>query len=633
MADILTEIKAKLPKDKEVTNINFEAANIIVYTKNKDFFLDNKGLIRTLVGEFKKRIELRPDPSIIMDLEKAEKEIKKIIPKEADISEITFDPQRSSVIIEAKKPGSAIGQSGENLKQIREKTLWVPLVKRTPGLKSKIIENIRKVLYENNDYRTKFLNQTGKRIYSDWVKGKKKGWVRTSFLGGGRQVGRSCILVQTSESRVLLDCGINPSANKENTYPYFDCPDFKVNEIDAVIVSHPHLDHSAMIPLLVKYGYTGPIYCTAPTRDIMALLALDYISIGFKEMQNAPYKTIDVKQMVKQTICLNYEEVSDITPDIRITLYNAGHTLGSAMVHLHIGNGLHNLLYTGDFNFERTRLLAPASTKFPRLETVIIESTYGAKDDILPTRKECEDYLLKIIKDTNKRGGKVLMPVLGVGRSQEVMLILEELMTKGTIPKMPIYVQGMVWDITAIHTAYPDFFNPSIRKAIFHENKNPFLSDVFTHVGSHKDMQKVIDSKEPCIIMATSGMMVGGASVEYFKALAENPKHSMVMSCYQPEGSLGRRLQNGEKEIAFSVSENRSEITKVKCEIHTIQGFSNHSSRSQLMAFLHKLNPKPKRIIVNHGESSKCLDLASSAHKTFRVETNAPRNLDGLRIR
>ena len=633
MADILSEIKSKLDKVHEVTNLTFEAANIIIYTKNKDFFLNNDGKIKELVQSFKKRIELRPDPSISMEMEKAEKEIKKHLPKEAEVTNITFDPQRSTVIIEAKKPGSAIGQRGENLKEIRRKTLWVPIVKRTPSIKSKIIDNIRTVLYENNDFRTKFLNQTGKRIYNGWIRGKKSGWVRTSFLGGGRQVGRSCILVQTPESRVLLDCGINPSANKDNTYPYFDIPEFKIQEIDAVVVSHPHLDHSAMIPLLVKYGYSGPIYCTAPTRDIMALLALDYISVGFKEAQNPPYNTADVKQMVKQTICLGYEEVSDITPDIRITLYNAGHTLGSAMVHLHIGNGLHNILYTGDFNYERTRLLAAAAIKFPRLETVIIESTYGAKEDTQPPRTECENFMIKEILATHKRGGKVLMPVLGVGRSQEVMLILEEKMRKGEIPKMPIYIQGMVWDITAIHTAYPDFFNPTIRKQIFHENKNPFLSELFTHVGGWKEMQKVIDSDDPCIILATSGMLVGGASVEYFKALAENPKHSLIFTCYQPEGSIGRRLQNGEKAISFLAGENRTEVTRVKCGIHTVQGFSNHSSRPQIMAFLHKLNPKPRRILVNHGESSKCLDLASSVHKTFRVETTAPRNLDGLRIR
>jgi uncharacterized protein len=633
MADILAEIMNKLSKEAEISLCNFEGANIIVYTKSKEFFLDNKGKIRELVGEFKKRIELRPDPSMIMDMEKAKKIIESTIPEEAMLGDILFDPQRSIAILEAEKPGVAIGKSGELLKIIKEKTLWVPVVRRTPSIKSKLIENIRGVLFENNDFRKKFLDDVGKRIYNGWIRGRKNEWVRLTFLGGGRQVGRSCLYLQTPESRILLDCGINVAAPQEHAYPMFDVPEFRINEIDAVVVSHSHLDHCAMIPLLIKYGYKGPIYCTEPVRDIMALLALDYISVGYQEIKNPPFSAGDVKQMVKQTICLNYEEVSDITPDVRITLYNSGHTIGSSMVHLHIGNGLHNLLYTGDMNYEKSNLLPAAVTKFPRLETVIIESTYGSKDDILPSRVECENQMFDIINTTAKRGGKVLLPVLGVGRSQEIMILLEKAMKEGKIPKVPIYLQGMVWDVNAIHTAYPDFFTAEVKRAIFHKDQNPFLSEIFKHVGSRKEMEKVIESGDSCIIMATSGMMVGGASVEYFKNLAENPKHSLVLTCYQGEGSLGRRLQNGEREIGYAAGGNKSSVTKVKCDIHTIQGFSGHSSRPQLMSFLHRLDPKPKRIIINHGENSKCLDLASSAHKALRVETNAPRNLDALRLK
>jgi len=633
MGDILKEILEHIPDSAEISNSGFEGANIILYTKNKEFFLDNQGIIKEIVNSIKKRIELRPDPSITMEMEKAKDIIKEILPEEAKVTNIIFDPQRSRVIIETEKPGLVIGKSGEFLKEIKKRTLWVPLIKRTPSIRSKLIENIRQVLYENNDFRRKFLDKVGRRIYSGWIRGKKNEWVRISFLGGGRQVGRSCLLLQTQESRILLDCGINVAAPQDKMYPIFDAPEFRLNEIDAVIVTHAHLDHSAMIPMLFKYGYNGPVYCTAPTRDIMSLLALDYISIGQKEIKDAPFSSTDVKTMVKHTICLNYEEVTDITPDVRLTLYNAGHTLGSAMAHLHIGNGLHNLLYTGDFNYETSNLLASAVTKFPRLETAVIESTYGGKDDNPPSRKESEAHLLSIINETFKNNGKVLMPVLGVGRSQEIMLIIEKAMREGKIPKKAVYLQGSVWDVTAIHTAYPDFFNNRVKKSIFHQNNNPFLSDIFKKVGSQKEMQQVIDSGDSCIIMATSGMMVGGASVEYFRHLAENPKHNLILTCYQGEGSLGRRLQNGEREISFPKGEGRSEVVQVKMGIYVIPGFSGHSSRNQLLNFVYHLDPKPKRIIVNHGESSKCLDLASSLHKLNRIETSAPRNLDALRLR
>ncbi|MDP3728583.1 MAG: beta-CASP ribonuclease aCPSF1 [bacterium] len=632
MADILNEIVAKLPKNAEISHTSFEAANIIVYTKSKEFFLDNRGEIKKLVSDFKKRIELRPDPSISLDIEQAEKIIRETIPAEANVDNIIFDAPRSTVIIETEKPGVAIGISGELLKIIKEKTLWVPIIRRMPSIRSKITENIRAVLYENNDSRKKFLNEVGKRIYNGWIRGRKNEWVRVTVLGAGRQVGRSCFLLQTPESRIVLDCGINPAAPEEFAYPHFDSPEFRINEIDAVIISHAHLDHSAMVPLLVKYGYSGPIYCTEPTRDIMSLLALDFISIGFKDARKPPFDVADVKQMVKQTICINYEEVTDITPDIRMTFYNAGHILGSAMTHLHIGNGLHNLLYTGDMLYDTSNLLAKAITKFPRLETVIIESTYGSKDDILPPRKESEDLFMDLIKKTIERGGKILLPVLGVGRSQEIMLMVERAVREGTLPKIPIHVQGLVWDVTAIHTTYPEFFNPIVRKQIFFEEKNPFLSDIFKRVGSQKEMQEVMHSEGSSIIIATSGMLTGGASVEYFKVLSENPKNIVILTSYQAEGSLGRRVQNGEKEISFASGESRSEVVKVRAEIAVIKGFSGHSSRPQLMAFLRNLDPKPKRVITQHGEASKCLDLASTVHKVMHVETSVPRNLDTIRL-
>ena len=153
---IVEEIKELLPSDAKVSSISFEGANIVVYTGNKEFFLDCNGVIREIVSKIKKRVELRPDPSICIDIEKAEKEIKKILPEEAGKVELNFDPQRSQVVIEAEKPGVAIGKSGENLKLIKKKTFWVPLVQRIPSIESKIIKNIRQVLYANDDYRRVF---------------------------------------------------------------------------------------------------------------------------------------------------------------------------------------------------------------------------------------------------------------------------------------------------------------------------------------------------------------------------------------------------------------------------------------------------------------------------------------------
>ncbi|HHE36551.1 MAG TPA: MBL fold metallo-hydrolase, partial [Candidatus Woesearchaeota archaeon] len=258
MSEIINEILKHLPKGK-INDAVFEGANIVLYTKNKDFFLDDKGIVKEVVNMIKKRIELRPDPGICMEQEKAEKIIKNIITEEAGIEQIIFDPQRSIVIIEVQKPGLAIGKQGENLQKIKKQTLWVPQIRRTPAIRSQLIENIRAVLYQNNDYRRKFLHKTGQRIYNGWLRREKKEeWIRLSFLGGARQVGRSCYFLQTPESRVLLDCGIDV-ANEEEAYPYLEAPEFKIKELDAVIVSHAHLDHSGLVPYLFKFGYRGPV--------------------------------------------------------------------------------------------------------------------------------------------------------------------------------------------------------------------------------------------------------------------------------------------------------------------------------------------------------------------------------------
>ncbi len=625
---IIKEILSQLPEEK-ISDACFEGANIVLYTKDKDFFLDNNGLIRKIVDNIKKRVELRPDPAITLDVEDAEKIIKEDIPEEAGVDKIIFDPQRSRVIIEAEKPGLAIGKQGDILRGIRKKTLWVPLIRRKPAIRSQLIENIRAVLYQNSDYRRKFLDKIGHRIYDGWMREKKNEWIRVSYLGGAREVGRSCLFLQTPESRILLDCGVNIASDKD-AYPYLESPEFNINDLDAVVLTHSHLDHCGFIPYLFKYGYKGPVYCTAPTRDVSALLLLDYVKIMRSNAKEPIFTVDDIKEMVKHTICLDYNEVSDITPDVRITLYNAGHILGSSMVHLHVGNGLHNLLYTGDMKFGKTRLLDPAVTSFPRLETLMIESTYGGRENILQSRKECENEFADIIKRTIERKGKVLVPVLGSGRAQEVLLIIEDLIRNNKLDKIPVFIDGMVWDVTAIHTAYPEFLNNNIRKLIFHKDQNPFLADIFKRVGSQKERTQVLEETGSCVILATSGMLVGGPSVQYLKELADNPKNSLVFVCYQGEGSLGRRIQRGEKEMSI---DSNKEITQIKMEVYTIEGFTGHSGRKQLLNFVYKCDPKPKKVIVNHGESSRCLDLASSLHKLNRVETAAPRDLEALRIK
>jgi KH/beta-lactamase-domain protein len=630
MADILKSIKEELRNDD--LEANFEGANIVLYTKNRQFFKEGDDKIKEVVSKIKKRIELRAEKSLLLSEEETQKTIKALIPEEAEITNIIFDVQRSVVVIEAKKPGLVIGKQGSILLNIKHSTFWIPVVQRSPSINSKITEKIRSVLYANNNYRRKFLNDLGKKIYTDWTSEKREMWVRLTYLGGGRQVGRSCLLLSTPNSKILLDCGINPALSEgTDKFPYLNVPEIgDINSIDAIVLSHAHLDHSGLVPYLYKMGYKGPIYLTAPTRDISSLLQLDLIGVAYKKAEFPLYKAEDIKEMVRHSICLEYGEVTDITPDIRITLYNAGHVLGSAQVHINIANGLHNFVYSGDTNYGKTRLLDSAVNRFPRVETLQLESTYGAKTDLLPPRKETEKRFIEFAKQTIARGGKVLLPELGLGHAQETMLRVEEAVRTGELPNVPVYIDGMIWDINAIHTAYPDFLSSAVRGQIFQDN-NPFLSDVFKRIGSPAERKNVLEGG-PCIIIATSGMLVGGASVEYFRNLADSDKNLIVFGCYQGAGSLGRQVQEGGKEINLG-KDYGNEILKIAMQVETLYGLSAHSGREELMQYINRMSPRPKKIIINHGEQSKSMDLASSIFKSYRIETVVPKNLETIRFR
>jgi len=619
-SELFERVRSNLP-NLEISDIKFEGCEIVLYTKDKDFFASDTTEIKELVTKLKKRIILRPDPSICIDVEKAEILIKNLVPDEAGLKDIYFEPEFGTVIIEAEKPGLVIGKGGEILKEIKKQTFWLPVVKRAPVIPSDVVKVLRELIHKESDFRKDFLDKVGKHIHSGW---KPTDWIRLTSLGGFREVGRSALLLQTPESKVLLDCGIKPGTNE---YPYLNVPEFDINKINAVVVSHAHLDHCGMIPYLYKIGYDGPLYLTAPTRDLMVLLCMDYIELSQREGSASPYSTKEIKEAVKHSICLDYDEVSDITPDMRLTLLNSGHVLGGSLVHIHIGDGMYNVLYTSDYKFDRTALFEPASNDFQRAETIITESTYGMKEDIMPKRQDAEAQLIEICKKTVERGGIALIPSFAVERSQDVMVILSRAGFE-----YPIYIDGMVWDATAIHTAYPEYFNKELQKLILQQGENPFTNKIFKRIGSEEERRKVLGAKEPCIIISTSGMLVGGPSVWWLKNLAENSKNSLIFVSYQAEGSLGRRIQKGWKEIPMEQNGKNMAIP-INLEIANINGLSGHSDQKQLLNYLSRLKQRPERIIVDHGESSKCIEFARTCHNIFRCETLAPKLLETIRLK
>ena len=626
--ELRQKIQSKLPPDVNVTGLEFEGPELVIYTDNPRKLADDAEIIRSLAKDLRKRVVVRPDLKVLADPEGAVKKIKDVVPKEAVLSDFYFDGETGEVVIEAEKPGLVIGRHGATLREITKLIGWTPKVVRTPPVRSSTIANIKDYLRSVQSERKAILKTVGRKIHRDIA--SKDQWVRITTLGGCREVGRSCMLLSTPESRIIVDCGVNVGSEDSPT-PYLYVPEvYPLNQIDAVVLTHAHLDHSGLVPMLYKYGYEGPIYCTPPTRDLVVLLQLDYIEVAGREGKRIPYDSSMIREALKHTITLNYGDVTDIAPDTKLTMHNAGHILGSSIAHFHVGDGLYNVAFTGDFKYERTRLFDPAVNNFPRLETLVIEATYGGANSIQPSRKEAESHFLRIVRDTIKRGGKVVIPAFAVGRSQEVMVVLEEAFRRKAIEEVPVYLDGMIYEATAIHTTYPEYLNNELRDLIFHRGINPFLAECFVQVTSAKQRSEIMDGP-PAVILATSGMINGGPIMEYLKGLGPDERNALVIVGYQAGGTLGRRIQKGWKEIPLSV-DGKTQTVKILMEVLTVDGFSGHSDRNQLMEYIRRIYPKPGRVLINHGDESNCLDLASSIYKRHRIPTMAPMNLETIRL-
>jgi len=562
-----------------------------------------------------------------MGKEEALKIIKAKIPEDAEVKDIYFNEPFCEVVIEAVKKGLVIGKGGEISKSIIMETGWTPNIMRAPTTESKTLTGIRRHLQRHADDRKKFLLKVAEKIYAEPKTSAHK-WVRYTGLGGFREVGRSCALLETENTKVLLDAGVNFSL--DDPYPYIDALGYPLSEIDAVIISHAHSDHNILLPYLYKLGFEGPVYSTYPTRDLMTLIQFDYIKVNVSNDNDIPFTEADVKQVLLQGIPREYREVTDIAPDMRMTFHNAAHILGSASVHLNIGEGVHNLVYSADIKYGITRLFDNIDIRYPRIETLVIESTYGAKDAVQTPRAEAEQQLLDVINETTQFGGNVLIPVFGVGRGQEICMVIENFYQKGLLTdKNKIYVEGMVREASAIHTAYPEYLRKSLERRIL-TNDSPFDSPIF-HEVTKDDRDKILKEKG-AIIITTSGMMNGGPVLDYFYKMAENKANTLVFVGYLAEGTLGRQIQQGLKTMPIS-DNGKTKKLNIEIRVENIDGFSGHSDFNQLMNYVGSLKPKPRKIIVGHGDPKRSVEFSKAVAQRFGISSTAIRNLDSLRLR
>ena len=626
----MSTILNNIPAEARITRIEYEGPRIALYTSNPAFLHKNSYVISEIVNSLKKRVVTRTEKAIRKPEPEAKAALAALIPGEAGPTSFFFDDALGEITVEAENPKFLSQEAGFDLGNAMDKTGWKIKVRKAPHISSTAIQNVYYALKASVDTREKFYRELGESIFRPRLTSTEHVTIKT--LGAFQEVGRSCLLVETAESKVLLDCGIHPGArNTWDAYPRLDWADVSPGDIDAIVISHAHLDHMGFLPAMYKYGYDGPVYCTEPTLPLMTLLQSDFVKIAQIEGGRLIYDPKDIRDVVQHAITLPYGMVTDISPDIKLVFNNAGHILGSATVHLHIGEGAHNVVYTGDYKYGRTQLFDSATWNYPRVETLITESTYGAKEDIMPVREEVEMNFVNAINGTLKAGGKVLIPIPAVGRAQEILLVLDQYMRNKVLVEAPVFMEGMISEATAIHVSYADYLSRDLRTKILDQGVNPFKSEFFTEV-EHPSNREEAFREGPAIIMATSGMLEGGPVLQYFENIAPSDRNKILFVSYQVQGTLGRRVLDGTGQASLMDDSGKIKIVDVRCSVQKVEGFSGHSDYNQIIRFIGKLRPKLQQVLVNHGEKRKTENLAYAIQRIYRVPAMHPAVQEAIRV-
>ena len=435
------------------------------------------------------------------------------------------------------------------------------------------------------------------------------------FLGGSETVTGSCHYITTKDNKILLDCGQFQGGRVIDDLNYLDFG-FDPSEIDFLFLSHAHIDHSGRIPLLVKKGFRGKIFCTEPTYDLVNIMLQDSGFIHEKEAEwenkkriRAGEKTVEplytyedaVKAMVYFEPAL-YDQMIIINDKIKVRFNDAGHILGSSIIELWIteDNKTSKIVYSGDLGMKDKPILRnPAIIR--EADFLIMETTYG--DRLHEEKGSRIDILMDIILKTTKRGGNVVIPSFAVGRTQEILFELNKYYEYHTelrdvLSKIPVYVDSpLAISATEIFENNAQVFDEETRDYILNgDNPLDFENLHFTR-SAEESMALNID-KTPKIIISASGMADAGRIKHHLKHNLWNEACSIVFVGYQAEGTLGRRITDGQKEVKIF-----GEIIQVKAEIYSIEGFSGHADQSELIEWLSHFDKKPSAIFLVHGEA------------------------------
>jgi metallo-beta-lactamase family protein len=439
--------------------------------------------------------------------------------------------------------------------------------------------------------------------------------MKVTSYGAAQGVTGSKHLLEFNGHRVLLDCGMFQGARKQSDYKNRYLP-FDARGIDAVILSHAHIDHSGIMPVLAKDGYQGPVYTTSATRDLCSIMLLDSANIQARDAEwlsqknreyVAPlYDEQDVAEIMQLFNCVPYGKTFEPVPDLKVTFNDAGHVLGSAMIAAdYRENGsTRRLIFTGDLGRKRLPILKdpwePTEADF-----VIMESTYGDRDhDPIETM---EYKLAEIVKATAARGGKIIIPTFALERAQEVIYTLKTLELRNEIPDIPVYVDSpLTVNITDVFRLHPDAFDKDMLN-LMKQAGDPFRLKNIKYVSKTQDSMAINEVKGPAIVMSAAGMCEHGRILHHLKNNCTDPRNTILIVGFQAKNTLGRRIVERDREIKiFGVN------YPLNAEVRIMNGFSAHAGRSELLEFAKRLVPSAQNFMLVHGENSAIESLRDS---------------------
>ena len=460
--------------------------------------------------------------------------------------------------------------------------------------------------------------------------------MRLTFWGAAGTVTGSMHLVETAGKRLLLDCGFFQGRRKDSDAKNRNLP-FPGSSIDAVILSHAHIDHSGNLPSLVKYGFTGPIYSTPATIDLCNWMLRDTAHIQEKDAEflnrrlerrkqigvtnglvTPIYTTEDAEATMPLFEPVSYHEPKTIAPGLQYESFEAGHMLGSSFVVLDDTSGPAPLRlgYSGDVGRPGLPIIRDPES-MPPVDYLILESTYGGR--LHKSVEHVENKLQAVVQRTAARGGRIIVPAFAVGRTQQLVLLLHQLANEKRIPNIPIFVDSpLAVNVTAVHRDHPECFDEETR-AYLNNGEDPFGFNRLQYIREAADSKKLNDLHGPFVVISASGMAEAGRILHHLRNNIEDPRNTVLITGFQAVDTLGRKLVEKWPEVKIF-----GEPMRVRAEVVSLDELSGHADQRELLEWVRPIASKLRKVFLVHGEPEQSATLAKLLKSQYNLEAVAP---------